>query len=90
MILRCQKEMASTIHTSVRVRLDDEFFASESDWALTVWPCSEADGVEGDLQLRRDSKHHARDGLQVIVPPECEQQRKDFLENKAKANVGKT
>ena len=90
MMVRCQTEMASTKHTSVCGRLDHEVFASESDLALTVWPCSEADGVEGDLQLRRDSKHHARDGLQVTVPLECEQQRKDFLENKAKANVGKT
>ena len=72
-------------------RLDGEIIASENDFAVVAWTGSEAEGVQGQLQLRRDSNQHARDALDVnFVPKESERHRSESLENKAKANVGKT
>ena len=50
----------------------------------------EAEGVEGELQFRRDSNQHGRRILDVAAPGESESYRHECLENNTKPNVGKT
>ena len=71
-------------------RPDLEVIATESDVAAEARTRSEAEGVEGHLQLRRHSNQHAREVLHVTVPSEFDPNRHESLENNAKANVGKT
>ena len=66
-------------------RPDPEVLAAKSDVAVAVWTRKEADGVEGHLQLGRDSNEHARERLLVTRPLECEQDRIELLENNTKA-----
>ena len=85
-----EKGTAKLMFRSDGDRPDDEVMASESDGAVLAWPRSEAEGVEGHLQLRRDSNDHAREFLHVIAPIELDPDRLESLENNAKANVSKT
>ena len=57
---------------------------------MLAWTGLVAEGVEGDLQLRRDSNNHARRRLLVPLPPELDLENYEALGNNAKAYVGKT
>ena len=64
--------------------------ASERYVAESAWTEFEAEGVEGELQFRRDSNQHGRHILDVVTPGEYEAYRHECLENNTKPNVGKT
>ena len=75
----------------VHFRSDSYVTAANRHDAVPVWTDFEAEGVEGELQLRRRSKQHGCEWpLLVLVPVETELNPTEPLGNNAKANVGKT
>ena len=76
--------------TTGDLRLNDDPPAGDRHGTGLSWTESVAQGVEGDLQLRRCSDHHSSRMLDVLVPLEFEHDHHDSLGNNAKANVSKT
>ena len=72
------------------IRCDNHVPLAERHGAVPAWTDFEAEGVEGELQLRRQSNRHGCEWpLLVLVPVETELHRIEILGNNAKANVGK-
>ena len=72
------------------LRKNAELPAGKRDGTGLAFTDFEAEGVEGDLKLRRCSDQHSNPRLNVRVPLEFERDRHDCLGNNAKANVSKT